>query len=35
MVDMRLSDDVHYSVVMACYLINYYLSYVCMLSIGR
>jgi hypothetical protein len=34
MVDMRLLDDVDYYVVMACYLINYYLSYLCMLSIG-
>jgi hypothetical protein len=34
MVDMRFLDDVDYLVVMACYLINYYLSYVCMLSIG-
>jgi hypothetical protein len=34
MVDMRLLDDVNYFVVMAyCYII-YYLSYLCMLSIG-
>jgi hypothetical protein len=34
MVDIRLLDEVDYFVVMACYLINYYLSYLCMLSIG-
>jgi hypothetical protein len=33
MVDMRLLDGVDYFVVMACYLINYFLSYLCMLSI--
>jgi hypothetical protein len=31
---LRLLDDVDYFVVMACYLINYYLCYLCMLSIG-
>jgi hypothetical protein len=34
MVDTRLTDDVDYFVVMACYLINYYWSYLCILSIG-
>jgi hypothetical protein len=34
MVDMRLMDDVDYFVVMACCHIIYYLSHICMLSIG-
>jgi hypothetical protein len=34
MVDMRLLDGVDYFVVMACCYIIYYLSYLCMLSIG-
>jgi hypothetical protein len=34
MVDMRLLDDVNYFVVMVCCHIIYYLSYLCMLSIG-
>jgi hypothetical protein len=34
MVDMRLLDDVDYFVVMACCYIIYYLSYLCMFSIG-
>jgi hypothetical protein len=34
MVDTRLTDDVDYFVVMACYLINYYWSCLCILSIG-
>jgi hypothetical protein len=34
MVDMSLFDDVDYFVVMACWHIIYYLSYLCMLSIG-
>jgi hypothetical protein len=34
MVDMRLLDDVNYFVVMTCCYIIYYLSYLCMLSIG-
>jgi hypothetical protein len=34
MVDMRLLDVVDYFVVMACCHIIYYLSYLCMLSIG-
>jgi hypothetical protein len=34
MVDMRLLDDVDYFVVMTCCYIIYYLSYLCMLSIG-
>jgi hypothetical protein len=34
MVDMRLLDDVDCFVVMACCYSIYYLSYLCMLSIG-
>jgi hypothetical protein len=34
MVDMGLLDDDDYFVVMACYHIIYYLSYLCLLSIG-
>jgi hypothetical protein len=34
MVDMRLMDDVDYFVVMACCHIIYYLSHICVLSIG-
>jgi hypothetical protein len=34
MVDMRLLDNVDYVVVMACCYIIYYLSYLCMFSIG-
>jgi hypothetical protein len=34
MVDMRIMDDVDYFVVMACCYFNYYLCYLCMLSIG-
>jgi hypothetical protein len=33
-VDIRLLDDVDYFVVMACCHISYYLSYLCILSIG-
>jgi hypothetical protein len=34
MVNMRLSDNVDYFVVMGCCYIIYYLSYLCMLGIG-
>jgi hypothetical protein len=33
-VDMRLLDDFDYFVVMTCCNIIYYLSYLCMVSIG-
>jgi hypothetical protein len=33
MIDLRIMDDIDYFVVMACWYFNYYLCYLCMLSI--